>query len=280
MAEVEFESPEELVHDNASGLGLEAAKVLAGSPVATQSALLGDLTDKVALITGGASGLGLAAAKLFIANGAQVVIADYSPKVLDVAKEIGATGVRANVAKEEDVQAAVKLAVDTYGKLDICVASAGIGGDNNPVATETLENWNKVNGVDFTGVMITDKWAIKQMLKQGTGGAIVNLASMFGLVAVPNNVAYSASKGGVVQMTRAAGTMYAPEGIRVNAVCPGVIKTPLIDEENRKLYSELHPMKRLGEAEEVAKLINFLVSDDAQFITGAAIAIDGGYTAV
>lgn len=224
--------------------------------------------------------MGLAAAKLFIANGAQVVIADYSPKVLDVAKEIGATGVRANVAKEEDVQAAVKLAVDTYGKLDICVASAGIGGDNNPVATETLENWNKVNGVDFTGVMITDKWAIKQMLKQGTGGAIVNLASMFGLVAVPNNVAYSASKGGVVQMTRAAGTMYAPEGIRVNAVCPGVIKTPLIDEENRKLYSELHPMKRLGEAEEVAKLINFLVSDDAQFITGAAIAIDGGYTAV
>ncbi len=242
--------------------------------------LLGNLEGKVALITGGASGLGLAAAELFIANGAKVVIADYSPKVEEIAAQIGATGILVNVSVEEDVEAAVQCAVDTYGKLDICVASAGIGGDNRPTGEETLENWNKVNAVDYTGVMITDKWAIRQMLEQGTGGSIINLASMFGLVAVPNNVAYSASKGGVVQMTRAAGAMYAPNGIRVNAVCPGVIKTPLIDEENRKLYSDLHPMKRLGEPEEVAKLICFLASDDAQFITGTAIAIDGGYTCV
>lgn len=242
--------------------------------------LLGNLEGKVALITGGASGLGLASAKLFISNGAKVVIADYSPQVEEIASEIGATGIRTNVTVEEDVEAAVACAVNTYGKLDICVASAGIGGDNRPTAEETLENWNKVNSVDYTGVMLTNKWAIKQMLEQGHGGSVINLASMFGLVAVPNNVAYSASKGGVVQMSRAAGAMYAPQGIRVNAVCPGVIKTPLIDEENRKLYSELHPMKRLGEPEEVAKLICFLASDDAAFITGTAIAIDGGYTCV
>ena len=137
-----------------------------------------------------------------------------------------------------------------------------------------------VNNVDYTGVMLTDKLCIQQFRKQGGGGAIVNLASMFGLVAVPSNVAYSAAKGGVVNMTKAAGTAYAAEGIRVNCVCPGVINTPLVPEAEKAAYRKAHPMQRIGEDWEVACIIAFLLSDDARFITGAALPVDGGYTQV
>lgn len=236
--------------------------------------------NKVALITGGASGLGLATAKLFIAEGAKVMLADYSDKGADVAKEIGAEFVKTDVSKDEQVKNAVAKTVEAFGKLDIAVASAGIGGDQHDIVRCSKDNWDKVNAVDYTGVMLTDKYAIQQMRKQGTGGAVINLASMFGLVAVPSNISYSASKGGVVSLTKAAGTTFSHEGIRVNAVCPGVIDTPLIPEEAKVAYANLHPMHRLGEAEEVAKLIAFLASDDAAFISGASIPIDGGYTAV
>ena len=148
------------------------------------------------------------------------------------------------------------------------------------MVTSTVENWERTNGIDYSGVFYTNKYAIEQLLKQGTGGVVVNVASMFGLVAVSDNIAYSASKGGVVNMTRAAGTMYAKEGIRVNAVAPGVIRTPLIDEPTLEQYAKLHPAGRVGEAQEVADLIAFLASDKAKFITGATIPIDGGYTAV
>ncbi|MBR5950433.1 MAG: SDR family oxidoreductase [Actinomycetaceae bacterium] len=241
---------------------------------------IADLTGKKAIVTGGASGIGLATARLLIDLGAEVMIADFSPEVETVAAEIGAKAFRVDVTKDEEVKAMVEAAVEQLGEVNIAVASAGLGGDKLPIDEETMENWSKVINVDFTGVMLTDRYVVEQFRKQGKGGAIVNLASMFGLCAVPTNVAYSASKGGVVNLTRAAGTMYAAENIRVNAVCPGVIKTPLIAEKYRKIYSELHPAKRLGEPEEVAKLIAFLVSDDAQFITGTAVSIDGGYTAV
>lgn len=241
---------------------------------------IADLTGKKAIVTGGASGIGLATAQQLIALGAEVMIADYSPEVDNVAAEIGAKAFRVDVTKDEEVKAMVEAAVEQLGEVNIAVASAGLGGDKLPIDEETMENWSKVINVDFTGVMLTNRYVVEQFRKQGKGGAIVNLASMFGLCAVPTNVAYSASKGGVVNLTRAAGTMYAAENIRVNAVCPGVIKTPLITEEYRRIYADLHPAKRLGEPEEVAKLIAFLVSDDAQFITGTAISIDGGYTAV
>lgn len=241
---------------------------------------IADLTGKKAVVTGGASGIGLATAQQLIALGAEVMIADFSPEVENVAAEIGAKAFRVNVTNDEEVKAMVEAAVEQLGEVNIAVASAGLGGDKLPIDQETMENWSKVINVDFTGVMLTNRYVVEQFRKQGKGGAIVNLASMFGLCAVPTNVAYSASKGGVVNLTRAAGTMYAAENIRVNAVCPGVIKTPLITEEYRRMYADLHPAKRLGEPEEVAKLIAFLVSDDAQFITGAAISIDGGYTAV
>ena len=239
-----------------------------------------NLGEKVALITGGASGLGLATARRFLASNAYVVLADYSEKVMEIAEHLGCAGIQMDVTKEEDIKAAVQLAVDTYGSLDILVASAGVGGDNRPIDDETLDNWEKVNRVDYTGVMLSDKYAIMQMRKQGHGGVVINLASMFGLVAVPDNVAYSAAKGGVVNLTKAAGTMYAKEGIRVNCVCPGVINTPLVPEDAKEAYRNLHPMHRIGEDFEVAAIITFLASDDARFITAAAIPVDGGYTGV
>jgi NAD(P)-dependent dehydrogenase (short-subunit alcohol dehydrogenase family) len=238
------------------------------------------LEGKVAVITGGASGLGLATAKQFLSCGAKVLIADYSDQVHAVGKEIGAASIKVNVTNEDDISKMIDKAVELFGKVNIAVASAGIGGQSNKIADETLDNWCKVNDVDYTGVMLTDKYAIQQMRKQGNGGSIINLASMFGLVAVPTNIAYSAAKGGVVNLTRAAGTAYASEAIRVNAVCPGVIDTPLIPEDAKEQYQKLHPMARLGTAEEVANLITFLASDDATFINGASIPIDGGYTAI
>ncbi len=253
---------------------------MGGTDVELEKSVKIDLHGKVALVTGGASGLGLATAFRLIKSNAKVVIADYSPSIQEVAEAIGAEWIRIDVTNEEDVAAAVQKCVDVYGSLDIAVASAGIGGDNNDIANETLSNWEKVNSVDYTGVMLTDKYAIQQMLKQGNGGSIVNLASMFGLVAVPTNIAYSAAKGGVVNLTRAAGTAYADQNIRVNCICPGVINTPLVGEEDKEAYRALHPMHRIGEAWEIGSIITFLCSDDARFITGASIPVDGGYTGV
>lgn len=241
------------------------------------------LDDKVAVVTGGASGIGLAAAKNFIENGAKVVIADFNTELGEkVAKEFGASAifVKTDVAIEDDIIKLIDTTVATFGKIDIVVASAGIGGGPGDIVNSTMEQWDKVTAIDYTGVFLTNKYAIKQMLDQGTGGSVINIASMFGLVAAPGNVHYTGAKGGVVNISRAAGVAYAKEGIRVNAVCPGVIDTPLNTAEVKKMWESRHPMGRLGTVEEVANLINFLASDEATFMTGASIAIDGGYTAV
>ena len=147
------------------------------------------------------------------------MIFDFNPKSQEVAEGMGAKFVQGDVSKAESVEAAVAKTVEEFGRLDIAVASAGVGGEGD-VVTSTVENWERTNGIDYSGVFYTNKYVIEQLLKQGEGGIVVNLPSMFGLVAVSNNIAYSASKGGVVNMTRAAGTMYAKEGIRVNAVAP------------------------------------------------------------
>ncbi len=246
-----------------------------------------DLQGATALVTGGASGIGKATADRFLRSNANVVIADWNEKEgqriadeLNAMYSMSCKFIKTDVSSEKDVQAAVQCAVDNFGGLDIMVASAGIGGANNDIANETLENWNKVNAVDYTGVMLANKYAIEQMLKQGRGGAIVNLASMFGLVAVPTNVAYSAAKAGVVNLTKAAGCAYAAQGIRVNCICPGVINTPLVPEDQKEAYRKMHPMHRIGEDFEIASIITFLVSKAARFITGAAIPVDGGYTSI
>lgn len=184
---------------------------------------LADLSGKGTIVTGGASGLGYATAKRFLEGGANVVIADYNPNIADISAQLRAevqTGeleyIRTDVSKEEDVEAMIDFCVQKFGHVDVVVASAGIGGAINDIANETIEDWNRVNLVDYTGVMLTDKHAVKQMIAQGTGGSIINLASMFGLVGSPDNVAYSAAKGGVVNLTKSAGSAYAKQRIRVN----------------------------------------------------------------
>ena len=247
-----------------------------------------NLNGRVGLVTGGASGLGKATVRRFLQSNAKVVICDYNEKISqEVLQElIGEFGpdnvdfIKTDVSDDASMKAAVDFAVERFGSLDILVASAGIGGANNAIADETIDNWNRVNAVDYTGVMLSNKYAIMQFRKQGNGGVIVNLASMFGLVAVPTNVAYSAAKGGVINLTKAAGTAYADEGIRVNCVCPGAVNTPLVPEDQKQAYRNLHPMHRIAEAHEIASIITFLCSDDARFITGAAIPVDGGYTGV
>ena len=245
-----------------------------------------DLKGATARSTGGASGLGLATACRMLRSNANVVIAEYNEAGAAIAKELNerydmqCRFIKTDVSKEEDVKAAVDYAVSEFGELNICVCSAGIGGANNAIADETLANWEKVNAVDYTGVMLANKYAIMQFRKQGHGGVICNLASMFGLVAVPTNVAYSAAKGGVVNLTKSAGTMYASERIRVNCVCPGVINTPLVPEKEKEVYRNLHPMHRIGEDFEIASIITFLCCENSRFITGAAIPVDGGYTSV
>ena len=260
-----------------------------GDIVKNKSNIQFNFGGRTAIVTGGTSGIGLATARLLVKSNCNVVIVGRNPahaKIVDeINKDHAKNGVtclyvNADVSQESEVKKVIVSTIEKFGSLDFMVCSAGIGGANNAIADETLENWNKVNSVDYTGVMLCNKYAIEQMLKQGKGGSIVNIASMFGLVAVPSNVAYSAAKGGVVNMTRAAGTAYADKGIRVNCLCPGVIDTPLVPDDQKGVYKDLHPAKRIGTPEEVAETIAFFLSNSASFITGTTLAMDGGYTAV
>lgn len=242
--------------------------------------------NKVAIVTGGASGIGEETTRLFAAEGAKVVIADFSERGETVAQELRNSGhealfVRTDVTKESDVQAMVQAAVETFGKIDILFANAGIAADA-PGHQLTIDKWQRTIDINLTGVFLCDKYVIDQMLKQGTGGAIVNCGSIHSHVGKAGVTAYAAAKGGVKLLTQSLGIDYAKEGIRVNAICPGYIDTPLIAGRNEAITQHLvglHPMGRLGRPEEVAKAVLFLASDDASFITGANLLVDGGYTA-
>jgi NAD(P)-dependent dehydrogenase (short-subunit alcohol dehydrogenase family) len=242
--------------------------------------------NKVAIVTGGASGIGEETTRLFAAEGAKVVIADFSERGETVAQELRDSGydalfVRTDVTKEADVQALVQTTVEQFGQIDILFANAGIASDA-PAHQLTVDKWQKTVDINLTGVFLCDKFVIEQMLKQGTGGAIVNCGSIHSHVGKAGVTAYAAAKGGVKLLTQSLGIDYAKEGIRVNAICPGYIDTPLIAGRNEAITQHLvglHPMGRLGRPEEVAKAVLFLASDDASFITGANLLVDGGYTA-
>jgi NAD(P)-dependent dehydrogenase (short-subunit alcohol dehydrogenase family) len=251
----------------------------------------GRLEGKVALITGAGSGMGRAAAELFAGEGAKVVIADVDASAGDEAvaavRDAGgdATFVRANVAEWSDCQAMVSTAVDTYGALHVLYNNAGIfPADDGGVLDTPQETWRRVMAVNLEGVWLCCKAGIPAMLESG-GGSIVNVASFVALMgAATAQIAYTASKGGVVAMTREHAGEYARQGIRANALCPGPIQTPLLEEllsdPERRARRMVHiPMGRLGRAEELAKAALFLASDDASFMTGAALVVDGGITA-
>lgn len=244
--------------------------------------------DKVVIVTGAASGLGEDAALSFAAEGAKVVVSDISAeKGQAVAEQIKAKGgqahfVKTDVSSEDDVRNLIAQAVEQYGKLDVIFANAGINIEGNVDELET-EDWHKVVDINLNGVFYCNKYAVQQFKKQGTGGVIVNNGSIHSVAARDRLTAYSAAKGGVKMLTQMVGTSHAKEGIRCNMVCPGYINTPLtetITPEIRSGIAALHPVGRMGEPKEVSAAVLFLASDDASFITGTSLLVDGGYTAV
>ncbi|MNK92390.1 2,5-dichloro-2,5-cyclohexadiene-1,4-diol dehydrogenase [compost metagenome] len=242
---------------------------------------------KVALVTGGGSGIGEACVRLFAKSGATVVVADLNlegaERVAAAVREAGgqAAAVRVDVADPASVEAMVQFTKETFGGLHIAVNNAGIGGEQNPTGLHSIEGWQKVVAVNLSSVFYCMRYQIPAMLEQD-GGAIVNVASILGSVAFAGSPGYVAAKHGVVGLTKTAAAEYATQGIRINAVGPGFIATPLLEavEDMKAAIASLHPMKRLGTSEEVAELIGFLSSDAAAFITGSYHLVDGGYTAV
>lgn len=252
--------------------------------------MAGQLEGKVSLITGGGSGIGKASALAFAREGSKVVVADVNveggEQTVRLIQDTGgeATFVRADVSISSDVSDMVSHAVQTYNRLDCAFNNAGVSGGPGRVHEYSEENWSRVLNINLTGVWLCMKYEIIQMLNQG-GGAIVNTASVMGLVGGSRSPAYGATKHGVVGLTKTAAVDYAREAIRVNAVCPGYIRTPMIeqgvllDPGGEERVVSRHPMHRLGTPEEIAEAVVWLCSDAASFVTGHAMAVDGGYVA-
>lgn len=251
------------------------------------------LQDKVAIITGAASGIGKASAITFGREGAKVMCADVNADGAEaVARQIADTGgeaasVKVDVVVEADVQRMIQDTVARWGRLDVIYNNAGVG-VGNPVTQVSIEEWDRIIDINLRGVFFGTKYAILEMLKTG-GGAIVNTASDAGLMGTPMLSAYCASKGGVVMFTKATAAEWARMGIRVNCVCPGVIKTPILDPmlamakaagaTEEALWARMgkaHPIGRIGMPEEVAEAVAWLASDRASFVTGVALPVDGG----
>lgn len=242
--------------------------------------------NKIAVVTGGVGGIGKACVEALLERGAKVVISDMSDIGQDYSDSLNAQGhdtifVKTNVTLEEDVISLVDKTVEKYGRLDIMMANAGIGSADGPIADITKQQWDMTIGVNLTGVFLSDKYAIIQMLKQG-GGVIVNTGSVHSIVGQVGITAYCAAKGGVRLLSTTGALCYAKDNIRINTVCPGYIKTPLLDNADdvtKKFWEDLHPIGRMGTSQEVASAMMFLASDDASFVSGALLTVDGGYAA-
>lgn len=238
--------------------------------------------EKVAIVTGGASGIGLATTKKLLSEGANVVILDLKMDE-EIINSLGenALYLKCDVSNEENVKNCIEEIIKKFDHIDYLVANAGIGGSASKPHEVSMDEWNKVISVNQTGIFLLNKYVINEMLKSGKG-AVVNTSSMYGIVGSTTSFAYSASKGAINQMTRSLALTYARDNIRVNAIAPGYVDTPILsmvpDNIKEAMGNEL-PIGRLGKDTEIAKLICFLLSDDASFITGAIIPIDGGFTA-
>lgn len=244
--------------------------------------------NKVALVTGGSFGIGRATAIAFASRGAKVVIVDWVDdcETYDAIKEMGgdALFIECDVSKSSDVKAMIEKTIATFGRLDYAFNNAGIEGESASVQDTLEENWDKTIDVNLKGTFLSMKYQIPEILKQGKG-AIVNCASVAGLVGFTGLPAYVASKHGVIGLTKTAALESAKQGIRVNVVCPGVIRTPMLDrstghkKEVEEQYATMEPIGRLGDPDEVAEAVIWLCSDQSSFVTGHAMAVDGGWTA-
>ena len=253
--------------------------------------MAGRVEGKVALVTGAGSGIGRATALAFAREGARVIVADLvvegGEETVGLIQQAGgeASFVRVNVTRTDEVEALIQKCVEVYGRLDCAHNNAGIEGMMAPIARYPEDDWDRIIDVNLKGVFLCLKYEIAQMLEQGTGGAIVNTASVAGLIAGPTLPAYVASKHGVVGLTKSAALAYARRNIRVNAVCPGVIRTPMVERvigeypqaESNFLVEQ--PIQRFGAPEEIAEAVVWLCSDAASLVTGVPMPVDGGYVA-
>jgi NAD(P)-dependent dehydrogenase (short-subunit alcohol dehydrogenase family) len=249
-----------------------------------------ELQGKVGIVTGGTSGIGRDTAVLFAKAGAKVVVAgrreSEGKETIDLVRTAGGDGlfVKTDVSRTTDVRALIQKTVEKFGSLDVAFNNAGIEGSWSPIAEQSEEDWDRVIGINLKGVWLCLKYEIQQMLKQGNGGAIVNMASVAGFIGSAGAAAYCASKHGVIALTKTAALENARSGIRVNVVCPAVIETPMGERlwgapEAKKFALGLHPIGRFGMPMEVAEAVVWMCSDRASFMTGQSLVLDGGFLA-
>jgi NAD(P)-dependent dehydrogenase (short-subunit alcohol dehydrogenase family) len=249
-----------------------------------------ELQSKVVLVTGGTSGIGRDTAILFAKAGAKVVVAGRreaeGAETIDLIHAAGGEGVfvKTDVSKASEVEMLVQKTVERFGRLDVAFNNAGIEGNWTPITEQSEEDWDRTIDINLKGVWLCLKYEIRQMLKQGGGGAIVNMASAAGLIGLAGAATYSASKHGVIGLTKTAALENARKGIRVNVVCPAVIETPMAERaysepETHKFVVGLHPIGRFGRPEEISEAVLWMCSDHASFMTGQSLVLDGGLLA-
>jgi len=249
-----------------------------------------DLEGKVGIVTGGTSGIGRETAILFAKAGAKVVVAGRrapeGEETLELVRAAGGDGlfVKTDVSNVSEVEKLIQKAVERFGRLDVAFNNAGIEGVWTPIVRQSEEDWDRTIAINLKGVWLCLKYEIRQMLKQGGGGVIVNMSSITGLVGGAGAAAYSASKHGVIGLTRSAALENAKTGIRINAVCPGVVETSMADRLFRpptvhKYVLSCHPIGRFGRPTEIAEAVVWMCSDRASFMTGQSLVLDGGFLA-